>query len=549
MTKSASSSDIVHFSSQGTVIGRFVARRTLRSAILWAFIFGIYVASKAIGFVDLYPTALARQKIVETFSNNIGIELLLGKAPQTATTAAYVAWNTVTIMVVIGAIWMLLLATKYIRGEEDSGRQEALLSGQTTARRAALSVVLGLSSSLAIFYAILALLLVGVGKSHGVDFSVPAALFFALDVTVSIAMFMMIAACASELLPTRSRATSATAIILGVCFLMRAVGDITSLHWLLDINPLGWAEKMQPLAASHPVWLIPILGLIVILALVTVYLAGKRDYGESIIADTVTSKPRYRLLNSPLGLAIRLSKNGSIGWLSGMFIAAVLYGLITRTTGQIFSQSASFQKVVNRLTEHARVSSALSFLGIIFFLQMVFIMAYTASSMTALRRDEADGYLDNYFVRPVSRLRWLSGRALITLTVIGLAGLLTTIGVWAAVASQHIGIPFNTLLLASINAIIPALLLMGVGIYAFGVLPRKTSLIVYGILAWSLLIEMVSSGIAINHWLLDTSVLHQVVFAPAANPRWQVNLMVCLVAVLLVAIGALRLQRRDIINE
>ena len=34
------------FHSPGTAIGRFVARRTMRSAVLWAMGFGVFVASK-----------------------------------------------------------------------------------------------------------------------------------------------------------------------------------------------------------------------------------------------------------------------------------------------------------------------------------------------------------------------------------------------------------------------------------------------------------------------------------------------------------------------
>jgi putative exporter of polyketide antibiotics len=43
---------------------------------------------------------------------------------------------------------------------------------------------------------------------------------------------------------------------------------------------------------------------------------------------------------------------------------------------------------------------------------MMMVMAFVASSLGAVREEEADGYVDNIVVRPVSRLRWLSGRLL-----------------------------------------------------------------------------------------------------------------------------------------
>jgi ABC-2 type transport system permease protein len=512
-------------------------------------VFGGYVASKAIGFADLYPTAAARQKIAESFSSNVGIELLLGKAPHDATTAAYAAWNTGGVMVIIGSIWALLLATKYFRGEEGSGRQEVLLSGQTTARRAVSNIFAGFGASLSVFYVVMAALFMAVGKSHGVDYGAGAALFFALTVILGITLFMMVGALASQLMPTRGRAAGTTAVVLGISYLLRALGDVTSARWLLNVTPLGWIEKAQPLSTSQPLWLIPITGLSVILGLLTIYFAGKRDLGDSIIADKATARPRLGLLNSPFSVALRLNRTSSLGWLSGTFILSFLYGLITKSTAQAFNQSASFSKVIDRLAQQARLSSALAFLGIVFLLQMIIIMAYAANAMAAIRREEAEGYLDNFLVRPVSRTRWLSGRIFLSMIVIICAGLLTIAGVWLGIVNQHLGISLHTLFLASVNAIIPAILTIGVGTFAFGIVPRFTAVLAYAVLAWSFLVEMVSSGLKLNHWILDTSVLHQVVLAPAANPRWSTNAIIVCLAVILCVIGATLFNRRDLAAE
>lgn len=546
---SSQAAAIKRFRLPSTVVSRFVTRRTLRGALLWAIVFGGYVASKAIGFVNLYPTAAARQKIAETFSSNVGIELILGRAPNSASTAAYVAWNTGNVMVAIGAIWALLLATKYFRGEEDSGRWEIFLSGQTTARRAAAQVLLGLTASLVAFYVVIALLLTLVGKAHGVDYTAHASLFFALAVTLGIGVFMMLGALTSQLMPTRARAAGVSAGILGGFFLLRAIGDITSAHWLLNLTPFGWIEKLQPLSDRQPQWLIPLLVLIVLLGVLTIFFAGKRDLGESTIADSATAKPRFGLLNSPLGATLRLTRANSLGWLSGVFVAAILYGLITKSTAQIFSQSAGFHKVIHHLAQQQRVSSALAFLGIVFLLQMVLVMAYAASSVAAIRRDEAEGYIDNFLVRSTSRLRWLSGRLLLVVLVIALAGLLATLGTWGALASEHITVSFNILFRASVNALVPALLTVGVGVLAFGIRPRLTSIFAYAVLAWSFLIEIVSSGLNFNHWILDTSVLHQVTLAPAVSPNWTTNAVIAALTIILVCLGAFAFNRRDLASE
>jgi ABC-2 type transport system permease protein len=532
-----------------TVIGRFVARRTIRGAVLWGLVFGVYVASKAIGFVDLYPTAAARQKIAESFSNNLGIELLIGRAPHSATTAAYVAWNTASLMVIIGSIWALLLATKYFRGEEDAGRAEVLLAGQTTARRAALNILLGLGASLLALFVIIFLLFTAVGRSHGVDFGTGAASYFAFVVAIGISLFLLLGALASQLMSTRSRAAGLSAVVLGIFVLMRAIGDVTSAHWLLNLTPMGWLENAQPLSREHPLWLVPFAVLLLVIVGLVIYFAGKRDLGESIISDKTETRSHYGLVHSPLGLTIRLTRAASMGWLAAIFITALIYGLISKSTGQIFSQSKSFEKTFSHLAQSARVSGVLTFLGIVFFIQMILIMALTAPSIAAMRREEATGYLDNFLVRPYSRFKWLVSRLSITALVVVLAGLLTTLGIWLGIVSQHTGISLHTLLLASLNAIVPAALVIGVGVLAYGVVPRLTSAFSYSVLAWSVLIELLGTGLNLNHWLLDTSLLHQVVLAPSVATNWSVDLIVTIIAVILACLGALCFNARDLEGE
>jgi putative exporter of polyketide antibiotics len=97
--------------------------------------------------------------------------------------------------------------------------------------------------------------------------------------------------------------------------------------------------------------------------------------------------------------------------------------------------------------------------------------------------------------------------------------------------------------------LVPVVVTVGVGIFALGLLPRLTGLLAYGVLAWSFLISMVSSGLNINHWILDTSVLNQVVFAPAVSPNWVINSRLVIIAALLCVIGVVVFNRRDLKAE
>jgi ABC-2 type transport system permease protein len=537
------------FRSPQTVIGRFVAKRTYRSATLWALVFAGFMASKAISFVNAYPTEAARSKIAASFSNNVGVEVILGPIRHATTVGSLVSWNTLMVMIIIGSVWALLLATKVFRGEENAGRAELLLSGQTTARRAAVNILAGLSASLIVFYIVSALTFSLVGKAHGVGFDTKAAAFFALAVICGIYLFMMVGALASQLMPTRSRAASVSVAVFGICFILRAVGDITSAHWILDITPLGWIEKMQPLYSSQPIWLWPLVALIVILSCLTVYYAGRRDLGASMFADKDTAKAHTKLLNSVYTIAIRLTRAINLTWLLAIGVSTVIYGSLTHSFSQALGQSNKLEKIISKVDHQTHLATVLAFLGIIFFLQMIIMMCYAASSANAIRRDEAEGYVDNLLVRPVSRIQWLMGRISLILIVIMLAGFLVGGGTWLATIGQHSSLSFYTLIKAGANAIIPVLFILGAGIFTFGIHPRLTSLLAYGLIAWSFLIDMISSGIHLNNWILDTSILNHVVFAPAAAPDWSTNLIIIGIALVLGAIGVIGFNKRDLASE
>jgi ABC-2 type transport system permease protein len=152
-------------------------------------------------------------------------------------------------------------------------------------------------------------------------------------------------------------------------------------------------------------------------------------------------------------------------------------------------------------------------------------------------------------VQSVGRQRWLWGRVGMILTVMIVAGLLSAAVVWLSMGGQHNGISFHDLSVAGLNALPAAIFILGVGIFALGVVPRLTTVITYGVIAWSFLVELLASGTNLNHWFLDTSVFNHVAFAPAADPKWGAGLVLIAIGAALAVAGAMAFNRRDLATE
>lgn len=539
-----------------TVVARFVAKRTLRSAVLWAFIFGAYTASKSLAYTKAAPTALDRAKLAHSFSNNAGLNALLGVPHNIDTVAGYTAWNTFSMVTIIGAIWAFLLATKYFRGEEETGRSELLLSGQTTARRMTTNTLAGLGVSLGLLFVIVSVLYTAIGKSPTVNIGLQQSCFFALCTSLGALLFLAVGSLTSQLMPTRSRAASLAAVIFGVFFLVRAMGDVTNARWLLDLTPLGWIENLRPLTGSQPFWLLPVFGLVALCVAATVYLSGRRDLGDSIFPDKDTARPRTRLLNSTFGATLRLTRGSILGWLTGIGLAGIFYGALTKTATQAlssFSQTGHKRRgtgeLFGSLAHRAQLSNEMLYLGAIFLIMAPLVMSYAANAVGKIRDDEAQGYLDNFLVRPISRNRWLGERLLVVVCIAVLACLCSGFGVWVGEASQHGGLAFHSLILAGLNMLGAVLFTAGAGVVAIGLAPRFTTIVAYSVIGWSFLVEILGSGVNLNHWLLDTSVLRHVTLAPAVNPNWTANSILAGLGVALCVVGLLTFNKRDLAGE
>lgn len=92
------------------------------------------------------------------------------------------------------------------------------------------------------------------------------------------------------------------------------------------------------------------------------------------------------------------------------------------------------------------------------------------------------------------------------------------------------------------------MLLLGIGAMMLGVWPRRTSVIVYGYLAWSFLVEFTGAVVHASHWLMDTSVFFHMVPAPASSPAWTSAAVIVGLAVAAAAVGGIAFTRRDVLG-
>jgi ABC-2 type transport system permease protein len=521
------------------------AKRAAGPGVLWGLVFGAIVAATMSQYRSLFPTASSRAGLVAAVEGNAAFEALFGTIHRMDTVAGYTAYKTMYTLIIVGAIWGLLIATRVLRGEEDAGRWELFLSGQTTRGGAALQAAIGLAAGLGALWLPTAVLAAATGAGSEVDIGVGAALFFATAAVSGAAMFMAIGMVVSQLAATRRDANLIGAGVLAASYLVRMAADSDpGLAWLRWASPLGWIEELRPLTGSRPLAFVPIACLVVMLVIAAVLVAARRDIGSSALASRDTPAPRTLLLGGQAGLTLRLTRPAIVAWLAALAATGLVFGLVTQAAGRSLRGNPTMERVIGRLG--ATSAGAVVYLGFVFLIAAGLVAVAVAGQIAAIRNEEAAGHLDNLLVRPVARWRWLAVRLGVAGGLVVVASGLTGVAAWVGASSQHAAVDFGDLVVAGLNVAPPAVFVLGIGGLAFGLWPRAAIGVTYGLVVWSFLVETITSVTNSSHWLRDTSPVLHITPAPAADPNWTAAAWLVGLGLVAAAGGVAAFTRRDL---
>lgn len=530
-----------------TAVAAATARRVLRPAAFWGLVFGGLIAATMSTYASSFPTAQSRADLAAVTEGSVAFSALFGPIHDIDTVAGYTAYKVSMTIVLLGAIWGLLIATRVLRGEEDAGRWELLLSGRTTRGRAAAQAALALGAGVVVVWVPTAVLAAAVGASAKVNIGVGASLYFATALASVVALFMAVGVFVGQLAATRHDANVIGAGVIAAAYLVRMVADSSpGLAWLRWASPIGWFEQLRPLTGSHPLALVPIGALVAVLVIGAVGVASRRDLGSSVWHGADRRRPRLLLLGGQAGLTLRLTRTSVLAWLLSLVATGLAMGLVTESAGTALKGSPTLERVLGRLGGDR--SGAALYLGYVFVIAAGLVAIAVVGQIAAIRHEEAGGMLDNLLVRPVARAQWLGVRLGLALAFAVAGSVAAGVAAWVGAASQHSSVGFGELVQAGLNVAPPAVFVLGVGALAFGVLPRAAIGVGYGLVIWSYLVEVVAAIQGSNHWLRDTSPLLHITPAPAAAPDWTAAAWLVGLGILAALVGLAAFSRRDLVG-
>lgn len=518
---------------------KLVRKQVSRGAYAWASIAFLTVYATAKGYVATYPDQGGRRKIAALVQRNPAFQAINGVARRLDTPGGYVTWRVGGVLMVIVAAWAAVATTRVLRGEEDLGRADTVRAGAVTGPQVEAATLAALSGAvLLVAYLVFAGLLAS-------RLAVAGSALLAAAVGLSGLLFVAVAAVASELFAPRRRATQVAVTSLGVCFAIRVVADGTrGLTWLRWCTPLGWAEETHPFT-GNVVWpLLLLVALTVALGAVALGLQRRRDVGAGAFADR-PARSRLVLLGSPARFAIRSELSSVLVWSTSVGAYAVLVGLLAKDFSSFVSTSRGFQDVAARLAT-ATLTRPVGFLALIFTFFAPPIALMGVFQMGAARTEEAEGHAEVVLAGAVTRRRWLLGRVAVGAGAVVTASVVAGLLAWTGTALKGGGVGLGSMMRASLNMLPAALLFLALAVATFGLRPRLTVAVGAGAVAATYLLQLIGALVKAPAWVLDISPFHHLAAVPIAPANTTAATVMVTVAAVLVAVGVVAFNRRDV---
>jgi ABC-2 type transport system permease protein len=526
---------------------RLALRRDRIVASAWILGLFVYAYSQAASIIGLYPTQADLDRLARTAEGvgaNPAVVALQGPAYDASTYGGATAWQLVTPWVFLIGLMSLFLVTRHTRQEEETGRAE-LVSAGVVGRyawlAAALLFVLAVNAVLA---TVTALAFIAMG--------LPAAGSVALVVDCGLngLVFAGVAAVTVQVTQYARPANGMAFAVLGVAFLLRAVGDSAAeLSWLSWLSPIGWAERFRPFAGEQWWVLLLPLALLLVLLVAVAALLVRRDVGAGVLPVRLGPATAPRWLRSPLALAWRLQRGALLGWTIGVAVAGLAFGAIAQDIVQAANEDPETAKMLADLGGAGSITDI--FLAAILSWIGMLAAGYAVQATLRLRAEETELRAEQVLATATPRVGWAGSHLLVA--AVGSAVVLATGGLVAGVAhglrAGDLGGELPRVLGGALVQLPAVWVMAGIGAALFGLLPRLVVGVTWAVLAVVLFITVFGELLQLNQWVLDVSPFAHLPRLPAADFTATPLAWLLATTAVLAAAGLAGFRRRDLVSS
>ena len=534
--------------------------RDYRIAILgWGIGMGLVVVSPMVSVDTLLSTPQAREQLIALaaqFSWNADVVAV-------DTIGGYATFK-IGIFIFLIAVWPILAGSRILRGEEERGSMDLLLSIPRPRVRIALEKLAAMWTALFAMGVLIGLLAFAGGQKFGGDFSLGDALLFGLNLALVCALIGALALLISQFTQEPGTAagwTGALVLIFIVLDMVRRV--IPNAEWISRLSPIYYYNLSKPLIAGSGVnvgAMLFLLALALILGGTAVWLFVRRDVGGTVPLPRGLRLPERTpsralpvgdwSLGSVYARSLGMIAMPSLWWtllIAGWatWVVVVVHQLEAKLSA-LLAASPAFVNLLKTIGGgDASLSAGL--LSAMFFFLPLFLMAFAVTQVNSWSADEENGRLDLLLAAPQPRLKVMLGRFAALATAAIAISLVTLLATVVAASVAGVKLDMGNLAAATLGMVPLGLLVAAIGYMGAGWLrtAADTGLLSFLLVAW-FFISFIGPELKLPDATLKLSAFYY--YGTPLLHGLQVTSVVGVIAVAAIAlgVGAVRFSRKDI---
>ncbi|GIH95684.1 ABC transporter permease [Planobispora siamensis] len=528
---------------------RLALRRDRVQLPVWIVAAVVLAAAGAAAVADEFPDEAGRVTALRGAGSSPAVLLMRG-TPVGTDLGALVNFRNLISLLVLAALMSTFAMVRHTRQNEETGRAEMVGAGSVGRHAGLTSALVVVAGADVLLGAALAGTLLGAGMP------LDGSLAFGAACAATGLAFAGAAALTAQLFQSSRAANAAAATAVGVDFLVRGVGDALGERaadgirvigaWPSWVSPIGWGTHVRPFG-EEAWWVLALpLALLAACTAAAFALVDRRDFGAGLIPDRPGPESGSRALLSPIGLAWRLNRGATLGWVAGGALAGAGIG----TLGPAVDEAAIGNTGVADLLDQLAGGGGAPLVNTLYAAMMnvfgVLAAGFVVQALLRLRSEEAGGHAEAVLATAVGRVRWVIAH--LACAAGGAAALLVAAGAGMGLADAAVGggTGVGPLVGAGLAQLPAALALAGFVVLVYGTLPRLTVPLAWAGLVASIAFGLLGDVFGLPQAVRDLSPFSHVPALPAAEMTAGPLVALAAVAAALAAAGLALFRRRDL---
>lgn len=519
---------------------RFILKRDKIRILLWIIGITAITVIVAQAYTELFTVKQEILTFAETMKNPAMTAMVgPGYGLDNYTIGAMMAHQMLLFTAIIVAIMSIFLVVRHTRSDEENGRIEVIRSLPVGRLSNAASTIL---------FSFVVNILLGTAVCFGLYFlgiesiDLNGSLLYGAVLAVTGIFFSAVTALFVQLSENTRRVMGFSFAFLGIAYLLRAVGDVSSeaLSWF---SPLGWVLRTQVYVNNYWWPLAITAGTAVIITVIAFYLNSIRDLESGLMPTKSGRKTASPFLQNTTGLALRLQRTGIISWAAALLILGLSYGSVLGDVDS-FLNSIDMYKRVFIIAEGVPLATqfVVTLMKIISIISTIPVLLF----ILKLKSEEFKNRTEHLLARAVSRTELMAGYLLISFLASFIMLILSVIGLWSAgIAVMEDPISFSIVFNSAVVYLPAIWVMIGLAVLLIGYLPQRANL-TWVYLGYSFFVVYLGQLIQIPEWMVKLSPFGNIPQIPIADMNFSNLLLLTIIAAVLTITGFIGYNHRDI---